>query len=150
MVELGGEAGRDPAHDRAVGIDVGGDAGRQRDLDDGDGDADVEVLDVDLERRGDVGRLGVDREALERLVDDAAAVLDLAGLAHQDDRHVDGDGCVGVDPEEVDVEHAALHRVPLQVLHDGEVALAVDVDGDEGVGAGLGRRGLGAARATAR
>ena len=92
-------------------------------------------------QRRDVGRLGLDRERLERLVDDATAVLDLLGLAHEDDRHVDGDEGVGVDPQEVDVQDVAPHRVALQVLHDGEVGLAVDVEGDQGVGARLGAEG---------
>ena len=78
------------------------------------------------------------RQGLERMVDDAAPVLDLLGLADEHDRHVDGHEGVGVDPQEVDVQDVAAHRVALQVLDDGEVLLAVDVEGDEGVEAGLG------------
>ena len=88
--------------------------------------------------------------ALQRLVDDAPAVLDLVGLTHEDDRHVDGHDGVGVDPQEVDVQHVAAHRVALQVLHDGEVALAVDVEGDQGVGARLGAEGPAQLRPRAR
>ena len=56
--------------------------------------------------------------------------------------HLDGDGDVGVDPEEVDVEDVAAHRVALQLLHDDEVALGpVDVEVDQGVEAGVGDEG---------
>ena len=61
-------------------------------------------------------------QGVHRLIDHAVLVGDLLGLTEQDDRHLDLDLGVGVDPDEVDVGDFAAHRVTLQVLDDGELA----------------------------
>ena len=118
-----------------------GDALGQHDVADVLGAADLEVGDVDGEAGGDVARLGVDGEAGEDLVDHAALAADGLGLALEVDRHVDVDGLVEVDADEVDVEHVAAHRVALHVLHQRGRALAVHLEVDDGVEALLGDEG---------
>ena len=73
---------------------------------------------------GDVGRLGGDGQGGQDLVDHAALLEDLLGLALEDDRHVDGDLLVAADQQEVDVGDGVADRVALQLLHDAELATA--------------------------
>ena len=56
------------------------------------------------------------------------------------DGHLDLDVGIAVDEDEVDVGDGALHRAALELLHDGEVLLAVHREVDEGVEAGVGRQ----------
>ena len=97
------QPGRLADHDRVVAVDLGGDALGQHEVADPDGVADDQVGDVDLDGGGDVGRLGVDRELEHLLLDHAVGVLDVQGLAHQVDGHLDADDLVAADDHEVDV-----------------------------------------------
>jgi len=79
----------------------------------------------------------------ERLVDGATVTRDLFGLADDDDRNFDLDGDVAADAQEVDVEHAALDRMALQLLDDRQLrGVVVDVQVDQGVHTGVGRERL--------
>src|SRR5690606_7901324 len=69
--------------------------------------------------------------------DHALLAQDLDGLALEDDRDVDGDRGLDVDGQEVDVQHVAAHRMPLQLLHDGLGGVAVDLQGQQRVEAHL-------------
>ena len=85
--------------------------------------------------------LGPDRQLEQHVFDDAVVARDLFGLAVEHDRHVDLDGDVAADPQEVDVQHAAADRVALQVLDDRQLArVAVDLEVDQRVEAGVGRQ----------
>ena len=77
-----------------------------------------------------------EREQL--LLDHAVAPVDLDGLTDQRDRHFGGDLAVGVDDLEVDVRHAAPHRVALQLPRHGQELLALHLEREDGVEAGLG------------
>ena len=138
MIHLGGEPGGRTGHDRSAGVHLGDHAGGHRDIGHGDGDTDGEIRDVHGDDRGDVSGLGLDGDGLERMVDDPATTLDGLGLAEQLDRDVDGHRRIGIHPQEVDMEHVATDRVTLEVLDDGEIGLTIDIEGDEGVDAGLG------------
>ena len=85
--------------------------------------------------------LAVDGEAGEDLVDHAALAAHGLGLALEVDRHVDVDGLVEVDADEVDVEHVAPHGVPLDLLDQGGGAVAVHLEVDDRVEALLGDEG---------
>ena len=101
--------------------------------------ADLEAGDVDGEPGRDVVRLGGDEQRGHRLVDDAVLAGDQLGLALEGDGHLDVDGLVQVDPEEVHVEDVAPHRVPLHVLEEGRHrAATLDVEVDHGVEALVG------------
>ena len=76
--------------------------------------------------------------AEEEVGDGAVLPLDLLRRALEHDRDLDLDLDVAGDPQEVDVDHVATDRVPLDVLDDGEVLAAVDIEGDQGVEPGLG------------
>ena len=67
--------------------------------------------------------------------------LDLLGLALEHDRHVDLDRVVRDDLQEVDVDDRPADRVALEVLDDGQVLVSVDLQGDQGVEAGVGGQG---------
>ena len=75
---------------------------------------DLERADVVLDRRREVGRLGLDGERVHELLEDAAAdrALGLAVEVHGD---LGLDRLVGAHAHEVDVDHVALHRVALQL-----------------------------------
>ena len=111
--------------------------GRQVEVGDPDGVADDEPGDVHLDGVRDVGGQGVHGEVEELLLDQAVGPLDLEGLAHQTNRHLDADDLVPPDDHEVDVGHGALQRVTLQLPGHGQVAGAVDLQADEGVEPGL-------------
>src|SRR3546814_7291312 len=98
----------------------------------------LERRDVDHELRGDVGGLGGDEQGGEHLVDDAVLTGDQLGLALDDDGHLDVDGLVEVDADEVDVQDVAAHLVALHVLDERGGAAAVDLEVDHGVQAMVG------------
>ena len=83
-----------------LGVHVGGDAGRKGDFSDPDCITDVEVRDVDRDLVGNVGRLGVDGQAEEEMVDSAVLAFDLLGLADDYDADIDADLDIGAYPEE--------------------------------------------------
>ena len=128
---LGREAGGQTEHQLHAVVDVGDNAGGKRDLAHGDRIADVEIGHVDIDMAGDLGGLGLHRERLERLIDDASAALDLLGFTDQHEGHFDGDRSVGVNAQEVDVQDVATDGMTLQILDDGEIRLTVDLEGDE-------------------
>ena len=99
------------------------DAGGQRDRAGQDLGALREALDRDLEGRRDVGGLGLDREAGEHVLEQAAGG-DLAGGEHRD---VHGDLLAAAHEQQVDVLEGAAHRVLLHGLRDGQLALAAEV-----------------------
>src|SRR5205823_4756465 len=72
-----------------------------------------------------------------------AAVAHAFRLADEVDGHFGGDGDIAAHPDEVDVQHVAPGRVPLDLPGEGEVLLAVHLDGDQGVGAGLAGQDVG-------
>ena len=113
---LGGDHG-------LVGIDVGGDAGRERDVAHVQRVPDLEARDVDGEAGRDVVRLGGDEQRREDLVDHAVLPGDGLGLALEGDGHLDVDGLVQVDPDEVDVQDVAAHGVALHLLDQRRVVL---------------------------
>ena len=96
----------------------------------------LHAADVDEELVGHVARGAADFDGVDRGIDEAALFDDGLGLAGEVQRHRDGDLLVHVDLEEVDVGDGAADRVTLEVLHHGRVALAVDLEGQHGVGAG--------------
>ena len=83
-----------------------------------------------------MARRGDDLDRVDGRVDEPALLLDVLGLAHEPQRHGDGDLLVEVDLDEVDVGDVAAHRVALQVLDDRRVDGAVDGEVEHGVHAG--------------
>ena len=61
-------------------------------------------------------------------------------LADDDDRDLDGGLLAAADEEQVDVLVGALERVALHGLGEGELLLAVQHDGQQGVGAAVAQR----------
>ena len=73
------------------------------------------------------------------MVDDAIVAGDLFGLAREHDRHFDLDRDVAADAQEVDMQHVALDRVALHLLHDRQLGrVPVDLEVDECVHTGVG------------
>ena len=64
--------------------------------------------------------------------------VDLERLALDDDRDLDGQLFVSADEHEVDVAHRVADRVPLEVLDDRQLRLAVDLQVEQGVEARVG------------
>jgi hypothetical protein len=99
--------------------------------------ADLETVDVDLDTVGDVGRLGLDGQRGEVLVD-ATATLD---VTDQDDLQLDRDLLALTDEEQVDVVDRQLERVTLDGLRQRQLLAAIDLDRQQGVGTVLDRVG---------
>ena len=134
-----GESSGETKHELNAVVDVSGDSGRHRERFNGDGDTDVEVRDVDFDLARNVSRLGLDGERLERLINDAFTSLNKFRFTNKDERNFNGNGSVGVDSQEIYMQHVTTHRVTLKILDDGKVLLAIDIKGDESVKPSLGR-----------
>ena len=92
--------------------------------------AGLEALDRDDDVLGDVG--GLDREQQGLGVDGHDGLR--RGLALDVHRDVDADLLAAADDDQVDVLDDRLDRVTLHVLGQRELLLAVDLDGQQGVG----------------
>ena len=127
-------------HHRRFLVDVGGHAIGQRQVGDADGVADAQLGDVHLDAGRDVHRQGPHREGEELLIDQAITVVNLGGLADEDDRHLSGDHLVAPDDLKVDVDDGALDRVPLQLTGEGQEGLVCRDQRQQLVGARLPRQ----------
>ena len=92
--------------------------------------AGLEALDGDDDVLGDVGGLDLELDGLGVDGDDGLG----SGLALDVDRDVDGDLLALADDDQVDVLDDRLDRVALDVLGQGQLLVAVDDDGEQGVG----------------
>src|SRR5262249_10092202 len=72
-----------------------------------------------------------------------AAVAHAGGLAEEVERHVGADCDVAPDADEVDVDEVAPGVVALDLAGQREHGLAVELEVDQGVGAGLARQDVG-------
>jgi hypothetical protein len=95
------------------------------------------AFDVHLDGGGQVGCLSLEGD------DGQFLVVGVAGcqLADDVDGNVNGDLFALADGQEVDVLDDLLDGVALDVLDEGEVAFAVDVEGQQGVGGAHGKGG---------
>src|SRR5439155_11279949 len=118
-------------------VDV--DARGQPQVGDPDVVADGELRDVVLDRHRDVARHRLDRQREELLLEEATVAY-ADRLAGEVDGDLGGDGDVAPDADEVDVHEVAAGRVPLDLPREGEDALAVDLERDQGVGPALARQ----------
>ena len=85
-----------------------------------------------------LGKAGEVPEAIRKGVEDAKKRLikvPLVGstIPHEVHRHFGGDRLVGAHAHEVDVQHRALHRVPLDLPSQRELIGALDLQRDDGV-----------------
>src|ERR671911_347843 len=71
-----------------------------------------------------------------------AALADPGRLPDQPHRHLDLDLLAPADLDEVDVDEVAPDRVALDLLGQGQVLVAADLQRDQHVGAGVGAQGL--------
>ena len=92
--------------------------------------------DVDLDRHRDVARHRLDGEVEEQLLEQTA-VLHAGGLADEVDRDLGAHGDVAADADEVDVHELAPGGVALDLPGEREHVVAVDLEGDQRVGAAL-------------
>ena len=97
---------------------------------------------VGLDAGRDVLGLGLDAEGEHELLEHAA-VTHAFGLADQVDGHLGRDGDVAPYPDEVDVQDVTTGRVPLDLPGERQVLLAVHLEGDQRVGAGLAGQDVG-------
>ncbi len=123
-----GDTGRGDLRDEVVALLQHGDAVGNGEVAHVDLSADLERADVVLDRRREVGGLGLDGEGVHELLENAAAHRAF-GLAHEVDGNLGLDRLVGADAHEVDVDHVALDRVALELTGDGELLGAVDARG---------------------
>src|SRR5690606_30510539 len=125
--------GRDPRggddDDLVLRVVLDGGVLRARDVAHAHDRAVLEALHVDADGLRDAG--GRDRDGQRHDLD----LVDRAGrgLADDVDRDVDGDLLAGADDDEVDVLDGAADRVTLDVLGQGHLLLALDVEGDDRV-----------------
>src|SRR4029079_2258626 len=98
--------------------------------------ADGEVRHVDLDRHRDVAGHGLHGELEQELLE-PAAVPDARRLAEQVDGDLGAHRDVPTDADEVDVHQLTAGGVAVDLPGEGEHALAVDVQGDQRVGAAL-------------
>ena len=100
------------------------------------------AFDADLDGGRQVGCLGLEGDDRQFLVEDVAG----GKFAGEVDGDVNGDLLARADGQEVEVLDDLLDRIALDVLDQGEVLFAVDVQGQQGVGdadgqgGGLGRQ----------
>ena len=95
------------------------------------------AFDADLDGGRQVGCLGLDGNDRHFQVVDVAR----SELAAEVNGHVNGDLLAGADGQQVEVLDDLLDRVALDVLDEGQVLLAVDVQGQQGVGGADGQGG---------
>ena len=82
----------------------------------------------------DVLGLRLDRKAEDELLDDAAGTH-TCRLTGEVQRHLGRDRDVGADADEVDMDEIAARRVALHLAGERQRLVAVDLQGDQGVGA---------------
>ena len=94
-----------------------------------EGLAEAEVVDIDDYA---LGNFSIDSAYLDLLHGEVELTtgLDTLGVAFELDGHLDGDGLLVVNLEEVDVEDVVLYGVEVDVLEDSVALLAVDVELD--------------------
>ena len=127
-----------PARRRSSGSTCGGDAGRaaggrRR----GSWSPMARRGDVDLDRRPGCCPACASTVSVEEQLLEQAAVLHAGGLAVEVERDLGAHRDVAADADEVDVHQLAPGGVALDLAGEGERALAVDVEGDQRVGARL-------------
>ncbi len=93
--------------------------------------------DVGVEPLGDVAGQAGQTNGPDVMLDDAA-LFHAGRFADDVDGDVDLDLDVSGDLQEVDVEDRAADRVALQLTREGEVGIALDLEVDEDVAAGVG------------
>jgi formate hydrogenlyase subunit 4 len=129
---LGGRLGLrgDDVQDHGVLLDVQLGAGRQGDVLGQHRGAGVQALDGDGDRLRHVGRLGLDRQRVQHVLQQVGARGEVAlGV----DRDLDGDLLAAGDDDQVDVAQEALDRVALHGLRQDQLLLAVHRHGEQRV-----------------
>src|SRR5215207_10555210 len=138
---LGLDRRRGHGHDHGLGVVEDDGAAGGLEVGDPQHVADAQPGHVGLDRLGHGGHLGLDIELVQVLVGDAA-LADPGSLPDQAHRHLDVDLLAPADLDEVDVDVVALDRVALDLLGQGQVLVAADLQRDQHVGAGVGAQGL--------
>ena len=98
---------------------------------------DVQRGDVDVELVGEVLHQGLDLQGAGKL-GELTAGLDTHRVTEDVEGNVDGDGLLLVHGEEVHVQAVVIHRVPLVLVGDGGVHLAIEVEVHDVGGGGVG------------
>ena len=116
-------------HDDRLGVELDLNAGGQRQVGDVQGGTGLDTLDGDLNVLGDGGGGGLhqDGELLDG-VDGAGH-----GLADDDDGDLNVNLLAGLDGQEVGVQDVTAHGVNLNVLDEGQLGLALDLQLNERV-----------------
>ena len=109
----------------------------QRDRAGGELGADIGALDGDGELFGDRLHVGLDLDAVGVLGDQGAG----DGFTLDDDVDLDGHLLAAAHDEQVGVLDVAADRVDVEGLGQRELLLALDVQGEHGVGAGVTEHG---------
>ncbi len=133
---LGGRRCDDVDH-QELGIRHQGDTGRQRDRAGGELRADVRALDGDGDLFGDRLNVGLDLDAVGFLCDQSAG----NGFAFDDDVDLDGHLLAAAHDKQVGVLDVAANRVDVECLRQRELLVALDVEGEHGVRAGVTQHG---------
>src|SRR6476661_879578 len=124
-------------HDQGVGVGQQDGALRQHDVGGVDVLAGGAAFDADLDGGRQVGCLGLERDGGHLQVVHVAR----GNFAGDVDGDVNGDLLALADGQQVEVLDDLLDRVALDVLDQGQVLLAVDVQGQQGVGGADGQGG---------
>src|SRR5215213_2738421 len=132
---LGGR-GTQEADDERVGVGHQRRAAREREVPGGDALAGLAAGDVHLDAVRQIRGVGLDGDGVQLVVRDGVR----SRLADDDDRHLDGGLLTAADEQQVDVLVGALDRVALHGLGEGQLLLAVEDDGQQGVGATVAQR----------
>ena len=127
---LGGRGG-DDVDDQQFGVGLQGGARGQLELAGQDLGADLEALDRDLDLLGDVQGVGLEGDGGGVLRDQGAG----SGLTGDDDGNLDGDLLALLDDEQVGVLDVVADRVDDDRLGERDLLRALDVEGQDGVGA---------------
>ncbi len=133
---LGGRGGDDVDHEH-LGIRNQHDAIRQRDRARGELGADVGPLHREGQLLGDRLDVGLDFDGAGVLGDQRS----VRGLTLDDDVDLDGDLLAAAHHQQVGVLDVAADRVDVERLGQRELLLALDVEGEHGVGAGVSQHG---------
>ena len=112
------------------------DSGIDGDLRDADLVTDLERRDVDLDHVRDVGRLRLDGEAEDQLLDQATVAAP-GCLTDEVQRDLGLDRDVAADAHEVDVDEVATGGVSLDLTGERELLVPLDLEADQGVRATL-------------
>jgi hypothetical protein len=123
--------------DEFIGIVRDEHAGGQCEISDAELIAEDEGGHVVFDFGGELTGFAFDREGVHELFEHAA-LRDPFGCAQQVQSHLGLNGLVGPDPDEVDVDQRAFHRVALHLSGERKFVLAADLQGDQRVDAGPG------------